>query len=165
MKTKIISMFAFAALILTSCGGGEEQKGEEQAKQETGAVSGKYTIKDSDNKYVVMNADSTLSAIEADSSKALVFEIIDAGNGKVNIKTAAGKFVCTEMNLEMKLFANRNSAGSWESFEVVRLQEPNKVNIKSVDGQFVSSDRNKGSLLFGDRIAAGNWETFTLTKK
>lgn len=83
---------------------------------------------------------------------------------KISIKAFGNKYLCSDGTLGDTIFANRDEAKDWETFEVVKL-ESNFVNIKNYAGKFLCADGNAGLKLVANRDKAGDWETFVLNKQ
>jgi len=84
------------------------------------------------------------------------FTIVDAGDGKIAIKSARdGKYCADEGNT---IKCNRDAIGGWEKFTIVDAGD-GKIAIKSDrDGKYCADD---GNTIKCNRDAIGGWEKFT----
>jgi hypothetical protein len=154
MKTikKLVPLLVGIVFITSCCD--EEMQNQENAVAENAQFSQfsekprKFVLKAADQQYLSLGADSCFYATELDSSKAVVFENFDIGNGKVFLKASNGKMVCSDRNINNKLIANRNNAYEWETFELFFLSN-NMVIIKSSDGKFWGCGDDKGIYSLG----------------
>ncbi len=82
----------------------------------------------------------------------------------LHFQAANGKFVVAECGGDDagEVNANRDSAGSWETFYLKRLGG-NQVSIRSIRGRFLSAENGGGSALTANRTALGGWEAFELS--
>ncbi len=83
----------------------------------------------------------------------------------VAFKSAHNKYFVSENGGGGAVNANRSSAGSWETFDLVNssidcLSHGDSVYVRSVNNYYWSAQSNGN--LDGNRTAAGSWETFTL---
>jgi hypothetical protein len=165
MKTTFIAIMSLVIVTISSCGISDDINDTTASENQTSSGKSpvepgkKFMLKATDNLYVAINEDGSLGVTQSDSTKAELFEIVDLGNGKVNIKATNGKFLCTDESVEFKVLPNRDSAGPWEAYEIVNMGD-SKIYIKAHTGKIVCGDRNKGSVLIANRDVAGEWETF-----
>ncbi len=136
MKTKVYS-FAVSLLFLVACGS-SDKPAEDTATSVAPAVAPvKFTLKASNMMYVTMDKDSMLAATEAVPTKALVFEKIDNGNGKISLRLSNGRYITDKRSDGFdNLIAVNSWAAEWEFFETISLND-NKINLKSSQGKFV----------------------------
>lgn len=72
-------------------------------------------------------------------------------------------FVCAENAGAAALVANRDSAGAWETFALVRNSD-NTVSLRAqVNSQYVVADNGGAAPLIANRPSVGPWEKFELT--
>jgi len=158
MKTKI-SLAIIALSFLMGCGSSEQSK-----EQGTNAATGKFVLKAFNMKYLALGPGNVLIANQTDSTKAEVFEKIDLGNGKYNLKASNGLFVCDDRAKDDSVFADKTNASDWEQFEIIAVDEM-KVNIKSSSGKYVSANLGESGVLFSKYDHSSDWEVFFMEKR
>jgi hypothetical protein len=121
-----------------------------------GAAAGIALRSHADQKYVTA-AGASLIASSATPEK---FTIVDAGSGNVALQAANGKYVCAENAGASPLVANRDAAGLWETFTLVRNPD-GSVSLKAaVNAKYVCADNAGAAPLIANRDAIGAWESF-----
>ena len=80
---------------------------------------------------------------------------------KICITDFQDRYACVENEKNSVLRANRENAGQWERFFLIRL-EGNRIALLSSNGRFVSADTNKESNLVAVSQALGQREQFEL---
>lgn len=150
------------SIFLMACGS-SEQKTDAAAGSET-AANEKFIIKASNMQYLALGPNNVLIANQADPTKAEVFEKIDIGGGKYNLRASNGKFMCDDRAKSDSVFADKEKASDWEQFEIVAL-EGAKVNLKSSTGKYVTADLGLGGVIVSVHDQASDWELFELEKK
>lgn len=86
------------------------------------------------------------------------FTQVDRGGGKIALKACNGKFVCARGGSGSQLFANQDSADSWETF--TPAQDGQLFTLQAYNGQYVTAEGGGGGLLVANRAIAGSWEKF-----
>ncbi|MCX6258492.1 MAG: DUF569 domain-containing protein [Bacteroidia bacterium] len=86
-----------------------------------------------------------------------------AKTGKtIQLKSYHEKFVTADQDKGNQLFADRNNAGTLETFTMID-QGDGKIALKGSNGKYVSVDPKTG-LLYARSIIVQDWEKFTLVK-
>ncbi len=80
----------------------------------------------------------------------------------ISLKGSNTKFVSSE-NGERAMKCNRNSMGSWEKFELVKLAD-GKYALKGNNGKYVSSENGERAMQC-NRLTIGPWEKFELIEQ
>jgi hypothetical protein len=85
----------------------------------------------------------------------------------LSLRAANGKFVAAENGGGSTLAANRRSAGTWETFDLLdlntgTLRDGDRVALQAADGLYVQADQGGGGALIAAGLAPGPWETFTV---
>ncbi len=125
----------------------------------------KFILKTSSDQYISYSPEKyQLWGNQPQGSRATVFEPVILRNGKYALKASNGMFVCADRSDHSNLFANRNSPGEWESFEII-FHDSTHINLKSSDGKFVCADQKLNGVLVANRNEAQDWETFSLVRK
>jgi hypothetical protein len=86
---------------------------------------------------------------------------------RIHLKTYNGQYVSAERGGGGTVVANRNLAGSWETFQLVDQNGPplnsgDQSALRADNGQFVSAEGGGGREVVANRSAMGVWETFTI---
>jgi hypothetical protein len=88
---------------------------------------------------------------------AVVNSFISAGT--VALRTSNGHFVVAEDGGGRQVNADRNAAGSWETFSVVDLGG-GKVALRTASGHYLTAEHGGGREIVADRSSIGAWESF-----
>ena len=116
-------------------------------------------LKGSNDKYVSSEGnDNPMTCIRSSYSGWELFEIVDAGNGKVALKGSNSKYVSSE-NGTASMICNKTVIGSSESFAFINIGD-SKVAFRSSNGKYVCS-MNGSSPLICDKNEIASWESFT----
>lgn len=99
----------------------------------------------------------------------LTTNITFARHFSVTLKSINGSFVTAENGGGGQVNANRSSAGAWETFTLLDLNEGeleagDAVAIKTVNGNFFSAINGGGDKLLADKNALVTWETFYIER-
>lgn len=79
----------------------------------------------------------------------------------VTIKAGNNKFLCSERNGSSDVLANRESASSWETFNMVML-ENNKIALLADDGNYLSARLNEEGVIKHNAKQINDWEKFEI---
>jgi hypothetical protein len=97
----------------------------------------------------------------------------DGGSGSrapITLQTLVlGKFVVAENGGGGVVNANRDSAGAWETFELVDLDggellDGDRVQLRAHNGSYVSAANGGGGAVRADQASAGSFETFRVVR-
>ncbi|MFI5913707.1 PQQ-dependent sugar dehydrogenase [Dactylosporangium sp. NPDC051541] len=109
-----------------------------------------------------VSAQSSTTPLIANSTTRQSFDVVDLGNGKVALKSRqTGLYVCAENAGANPLLANRATAGSWETFTLIRNTDGTVSLQAQVNGKYVTAENNGTQPLIANRDAIGPWEKFT----
>ncbi|MCG8696462.1 MAG: alpha/beta fold hydrolase [Bacteroidales bacterium] len=104
----------------------------------------------SNNAYVSTEKDHTNKPLEVDKTKLGLYEkyeIIDAGNGFIALKSLAnGKYVCADKSLNSKtppVVATKDQIDAWEKFKWVSNKPNTCVLMANVNRKFIKINPNK----------------------
>lgn len=86
------------------------------------------------------------------------FTVIDAGNGKVALKSM-GKYVSSEDG-NAPMTCNRTTIGAWETFDYI-VNSDVTVSFRGSNGKYVSQEDGTKPMIC-DRVVAGIWEKFVI---
>ncbi len=79
----------------------------------------------------------------------------------VNIKGSNGKYVCTDLGNNNLLFANKDHTLSWESFNLIMLNN-GKCALVSCEYKYITNETEGKNEITGNRTEMKPWETFAL---
>jgi hypothetical protein len=77
---------------------------------------------------------------------------------------ANSQFVCAENGGAGALLANRATAGSWETFTLVRNSDGSESLRATVNGKYVTAENAGAQPLIANRDEIGPWEKFDLVE-
>jgi len=103
--------------------------------------------------------DGRLDATATGAGPWETFRIDDAGDGRVALRAANGRYVAAEGGGHDALNANRTAIGAWEAFRVFTLGG-GRLALQADDGAFVVAEDGGGNALNVNRPVAGPWEEF-----
>ncbi|HTD99669.1 MAG TPA: family 16 glycosylhydrolase [Mucilaginibacter sp.] len=119
------------------------------------------TLKGFNNQYVSgENGTQAMTCNRPTASAWEQFLIVDAGNGKVELKSQ-GKFVSSE-NGTQAITCNRATAGAWEQF-TWGTNADGTITLQGSNGKFVSSE-NGTMPMTCNRATASGWEAFKVNQ-
>lgn len=121
----------------------------------------RFAIKAYNKMYLSIQGDLRVVANEPDSTKAEVFEMVLKREGGRAFLASNGKFLCSNLPSEGKIYASSDQAWGWEIFYVIGVSGF-KVNLKALNGNFVCADKGDNDRLVANRSEAREWETFIL---
>lgn len=81
----------------------------------------------------------------------------------VTIKAGNNKFLCSERNGSSDVLANRESASSWETFNMVVL-ENSRIALLADDGHYLSARLNEGGIIRHNAKEIDDWEKFEMVQ-
>lgn len=171
---RILSASLVVALLATACC--DPQRNEQAASTAVAApegfVSGTLlTIRNSEGRYVSVDhqvegdARNVLLAKHDTADTSCEFRLEVQGDGRIALRTNAGRYVCGDRDKDGLLVADRDFVGDWESFELLPAAD-GKYSLKTSHGKFVAADLDAADPLRGRLIAnrdqVGDWEKFTI---
>lgn len=105
------------------------------------------------------NGEAPMRCNRASASGWETFAIIDAGEGKVALRSM-NKFVSSENGSATGITCNRTTISDWEKFDWI-VNANGKVSFKGNNGKFISSEGGE-SVMKCNRAMIAGWETFAL---
>jgi len=105
------------------------------------------------------NGEAPMRCNRASASGWETFTIIDAGEGKVALRSM-NKFVSSENGSATGITCNRTTISDWEKFDWI-VNANGKVSFKGNNGKFISSEGGE-SVMKCNRAMIAGWETFAL---
>lgn len=86
---------------------------------------GYIALRSQKGNYIRGSKDGTgIFADEDEIGKRSKFQLIPLNNNKVAFKTYDDKYICAENGGGGKVVANRDKVGNWETFELVKIEQP-----------------------------------------
>ena len=116
-----------------------------------------------DNTYVALMNTTYNDAIENPQEDDINgLRAIYGGSGtSIALKAYNGQYVVAEGGGGGLVYANRNAAGAWETFELVDMGN-NRVALRAYNGQYLVAEGGGGGPVYANRSGIGAWETFEL---
>jgi len=117
-------------------------------------------LKGSNNLFVSgENGEAPMKCNRAGASDWETFTIIDAGGGKVALRSM-NKFVSSENGATTGITCNRTTISDWEKFDWV-VNANGKVSFKGNNGKYISSEDGQ-SVMKCNRATISGWEVFSM---
>ncbi len=103
---------------------------------------------------------SVITANQPFAGKKEIFIISFLPDRRVSFQAFDRHFLCAELRRQNEITYTRDNTGSWESFELVKLDN-NSIALKAANGNYLSIDE-KSMQLFARAKSIGKNETFIL---
>jgi hypothetical protein len=130
-----------------------------------GGPTGGISLRSHANSRYVTAANATTSVIANGTAigTAQTFDLVDAGNGNVALKSRVnGLYVCAENAGAASLIANRAAIGSWETFTRINNADGSVSFRAIINGLYVCAENAGAAALIANRTAIASWESFDL---
>ena len=99
-----------------------------------------------------------MTCIRSSYSGWELFEVVDAGNGKIALKGSNNKYVSSE-NGTASMICNKTVIGTTEKFTFIRIGD-SKVAFRGNNGKYICS-MNGETAMICDKSVIASWESFT----
>ena len=77
----------------------------------------------------------------------------------IALKASNGQYLCAKGGGGQQIVANRPSAGAWETFRLIDLDD-GRVALQAYNGQYLCAKNGGGDQIVANRDSVGAWETF-----
>lgn len=115
----------------------------------------------SNNKYVSDRSNNTIMATAGEFRNWEKFHIVDAGGGKIALKTHFNTYLSDRQNGKLE---TKEKLGNWEKFTVVDLGNGMVAFKSTSSGKYISNRQNEGNQIKVSSNKIGNWEKFKVIK-
>lgn len=87
----------------------------------------------------------------------------------IHLRANNGQYVCAEDGGGRTLFANRDQAREWETFQLIDANGPplrsgDRLTLQANNQQFVCAEGGGGQAVVANRDAPRDWETFSILR-
>ncbi|MBK7946226.1 MAG: hypothetical protein IPJ85_13390 [Flavobacteriales bacterium] len=85
----------------------------------------------------------------------------------IALRASNGLYVCADQAEGVQrpgsLFANRETVGEWERFELIK-QDSSRYALRASNGRYVSAERDGAFQAVADRDSVGEWELLEVVR-
>lgn len=115
-------------------------------------IGSSLVLRGNNTRYITLlgNDLKSLAVNENNKSNAEVFQIVDAGNGKVALLASNNKYVTHDGSAIGRIGATANTIGDKEKFIIESLDNSGSFSIKASNGKFVQAAYSSGGVLLAN---------------